>query len=136
MKKLFSSLVVISTLGLSGCATIVGSGTQTIPLVTNPDGVHYKVKDERGVTVAQGTTPGSVTLSKHDGSYFGKKSYVVTFEKEGYQPATAALTANANGKYILGNFFFGGLVGWLLLDPLNGGMYDLSPEKILVEMDK
>lgn len=134
MKKLIAPLMACLT--LAGCATITGDKTQTIPLMTNPDGVSYKVTDERGVVVSEGVTPSSITLSKHDGTYFGKKSYTVTFEKEGYSPVSTHLQANANGKYILGNFFFGGLLGWLLIDPLNGGMYNLSPEKVLVDMDK
>lgn len=135
MKKRLITVAILM-LALTGCATIAGDKTQTIPLITNPDGVSYKVTDERGVVVSQGVTPSSITLSKHNGSYFGKKSYTVTFEKEGYSPVSTSLQAHANGKYILGNLLFGGVLGWLIIDPLNGGMYDLSPEKILVEMDK
>ncbi|WP_342358093.1 hypothetical protein [Arsenophonus nasoniae] len=31
---------------------------------------------------------------------------------------------------IAGNLFFGGLIGWLIVDPFNGGIYTLRPEKI------
>jgi hypothetical protein len=35
-----------------------------------------------------------------------------------------------NGWYIGGNIIFGSPVGWFIIDPLNGGMYTLSPEAV------
>ncbi len=32
--------------------------------------------------------------------------------------------------YIAGNFLFGGLIGWFIVDPQSGNMYTLSPEAI------
>ena len=40
------------------------------------------------------------------------------------------LKATANGWYIAGNFVFGGLIGWFIVDPLTGKMYNLSPKEI------
>lgn len=96
---------------------------------SNPSGASFKVKDESGVIVAQGKTPQGVTLAKSDGSYFGKKSYQITMEKDGYEPVTMPIKANANGWYIGGNLVFGGLIGWLAVDPFNGGMYTLKPKE-------
>lgn len=134
MKNWIKATMVASVFGLAGCATIIGDSTQTIPIVTNPDGVNFKITDESGVVVQQGVTPARVTLNKHNGGYFGKKQFQVTFEKEGYQPVSTMITANANGKYILGNFFLGGPIGWLVVDPFNGGMYNLNPSNIAVDL--
>ncbi|MEM8017554.1 hypothetical protein Q4R00_18140, partial [Morganella morganii] len=71
-----------------------------------------------------------VTLQKSTGNYFGKKQYEVTLSKEDSKPVTLPLKANANGWYVGGNIIFGGLIGWLIVDPFNGGMYTLHPEKI------
>ncbi|MGK5712924.1 hypothetical protein ACSNKO_18985, partial [Proteus mirabilis] len=71
-----------------------------------------------------------VTLEKSTGSYFGKKQYEVTISKDGASPVTLPLKSNANGWYIGGNLLFGGLIGWFLVDPFNGGMYTLHPEKV------
>jgi hypothetical protein len=38
------------------------------------------------------------------------------------------------GWYLVGNFFFGGLIGWLIIDPLTGAMWTLSPEMIYAPM--
>ena len=47
-------------------------------------------------------------------------------EKDGYEPVTLPIKANANGWYIGGNLVFGGLIGWLAVDPFNGGMGDAA----------
>lgn len=124
--------IAIAVLGMSlltGCASIVGDKTQLVQVNSNPSGADFKIKDEKGNVVSQGTTPQGVTLEKSDGSYFGKKSYQITFEKTDYQPVTLPVTASANGWYIGGNIAFGGLIGWLAVDPFNGGMYTLSPKE-------
>lgn len=134
MKKLV--LVGVLSALLSGCATIVGDKTQTLPISSNPDGATYTITDETGTVVQKGTTPSTVTLEKSNGSYFGKKTYTVEFSKNGYQSVTYPLTTSPNGWYIGGNILFGGLVGWLLVDPFNGGMYSISPDKVNTELSK
>lgn len=86
--------------------------------------------DEKGVEVFKGLTPTSVTLQKSDGTYWGKKSYFVRISKDGFESQAIPVTANANGWYIGGNIVFGGLIGWFIVDPFNGNMYNLSPEAI------
>jgi len=71
-----------------------------------------------------------VTLPKSDGSYWGKKSFTVQISKDGYETQMIPLVGSANGWYIGGNFLFGGLIGWFIVDPMNGGMYTLTPENI------
>lgn len=69
-------------------------------------------------------------LQKSDGNYFGKKNYTVEITKEGYKKQIIPIAAYANGWYVGENLIFGGLVGWLIVDPFNGGMYTLSPEQV------
>lgn len=132
MKKILGLLA--GSILLSGCATIVGDDTQLVQVNTEPTGVQFQIKDETGATVAQGTTPQGVTLAKSDGSYFGKKSYQITMGKDGYSPVTLPIKASANGWYIGGNIVFGGLIGWLAVDPFNGGMYTLKPKQVTAVM--
>ncbi|EIX4511068.1 hypothetical protein MKI77_005102 [Escherichia coli] len=129
MKKIMLLIFSVSFF-LTGCATIVGDKTQTVQVNSNPAGADFVIKDESGTTISAGKTPQNVTLEKSDGTYFGKKSYQITFSKENYQPVTLPVKASANGWYIGGNFVFGGIIGWLLVDPFNGGMYTLSPERL------
>lgn len=117
-------------LALSGCATIVGNPNQLVPIQSTPGDASVLITDETGTEVFKGSTPTSVTLQKSTGKYWGKKSYTVKINKEGYQEQSIPITASANGWYIAGNFLFGGLIGWFIVDPLNGNMYTLSPEAI------
>ena len=129
MKKLACAMAMSAFL-LGGCATIVGDKTQLIPISSTPSDATILITDEKGTEVFKGSTPTSVTLQKSDGSYWGKKSFTVEISKEGYKTQTIPVAANANGWYIGGNIIFGGLIGWFIVDPLNGAMYTLSPEQI------
>jgi len=131
MKKAVSAFIfaLLATL-LSGCATIVGDDTQVVPISSTPDDAAILITDEQGVQVFKGMTPTTVTLQKSDGSYWGKKNYTVEIAKEGYEKQVIPVTASANGWYIAGNIVFGGVIGWFIVDPMNGAMYTLSPEQI------
>lgn len=136
MNKIISTTLLSSTMLLTGCATILGNNTQTLPIVTSPNGAEFKITDERGNVIQQGITPTTVTLPKHNGRYFGRKTYVINFTKAGYQPLYFPLLTQINGKYIFGNILFGGPLGWFVLDPLNGGMYDISPIEVKANLTK
>lgn len=101
-----------------------------MPIASTPSEAEILIVDEAGVQVFAGKTPTSVTLNKSNGHYWGGKSYTVTIRKEGYKDQTIPVTSSANGWYIAGNLVFGGLIGWFIVDPLNGGMYTLSPEQV------
>jgi len=128
MKRL--ALAAAAAWALTGCATIVGSPTQTIPISSSPSEAKVLVTDEAGTEVFAGTTPISVTLNKSTGRYWGGKEFKVTISKPGYKPQTIPVTSSPNGWYIAGNFFFGGLIGWFAVDPFSGNMYTLSPDAL------
>jgi len=50
--------------------------------------------------------------------------------KPEHESQTVNVTGTPNGWYIGGNILFGGLIGWFLVDPWNGHMYNLEPENI------
>ena len=128
MKRLLLALMAAAL--LSGCATIVGSETQSVYIDSIPQGATFVVQDEAGRPVAEGITPKTVVLAKSTGRYFGKKSYQVMLERPGYVPQTLRLKGKANLWYILGNIPLGGFPGWLLVDPFYGGMYNIEPAQI------
>ena len=133
MKPARITLLCASIL-IGGCATIIGDETQLVPIASDPDLASVVIVDETGHQVFNGTTPTSVTLAKSDGSYFGKKTYIVTITKPGYASRQVLLRSNANGWYIVGNVAFGGVIGWFIVDPFNGGMYTLTPKQIETEL--
>lgn len=122
--------LALVTLLLGGCATIVGDKTQLIPISSTPSDAAIVIMDERGSEVFKGVTPTTVTLPKSDGSYWGGKEYKVTISKNGYATQVIPIKSSPNGWYIGGNIIFGGLIGWFIVDPMNGAMYTLTPEQI------
>lgn len=130
MKKLTLATTLASSILFTGCATIVGDPDQVLPINSTPDNAHIAITDESGVQVFKGKTPTTVTLQKSDGSYFGGKDYTVQISKPGYESQQIPIRSKVNGWYIGGNFIFGGLIGYLIVDPLNGDMYTLSPEAV------
>jgi len=132
MKHTALKFVVVSSLlaSIVGCATIMGNAVHVMPISSTPSEATVLITDEKGSEVFKGATPTSVPLQKSDGSYWGKKSYTVKITKLGFEPQVIPVTASANGWYIAGNLVFGGIIGWFIVDPLNGKMYSLSPENI------
>ena len=128
--RTFLSLVAAGTMTLGGCASIVGEREQAITINSTPDHANITITDERDQATFEATTPTSVTLKKADGSYFGGKDYVVTISKEGFESRSIDIESHPNGWYVGGNLLFGGLIGWLIVDPLTGAMYSLSPDEL------
>lgn len=118
-----------------GCATIMGSSTQFMPINSTPSDAAIEITDEKGATAFKGTTPTGVMLAKSDGSYFGGKKYTVTISKAGFEPQSIPVTSSANAWYIGGNIILGGLIGWLIVDPLNGHMYNLTRDSIRAKFE-
>jgi len=73
----------------------------------------------------QAKAPTTLMLKSGNG-YFCSAKYMLEFKKEGYEPQTVMLVANMNGWY-MGNMLFGGLIGFFIVDPLTGAMYELPP---------
>lgn len=134
LTKLHRAVLLPLALTLGACATIVGNPTQTIPISSAPSDATISIVDEAGAEVFKGMTPTSVTLNKSTGRYWGGKSYTVTIAKDGYKIQVIPVQSSPNGWYIAGNFIFGGLIGWFIVDPFSGAMYTLSPDAIKTDL--
>lgn len=130
IKTSAAAFMTFATLGLTGCASIVGDSNQTLSIASTPSQADVSIVDEKGKDVFEGKTPTTVTLDKSDGSYWGGKDYTLSIEKAGYAPKIIDLQSSPNGWYIAGNLVFGGLIGWFIVDPFSGSMYTLSPGEI------
>lgn len=119
--RVLSSTCVVFCIG---CATILSKSSYPVAVRSQPSGADVFIKDSRGSLVQQTTTPSSVMLKASSG-YFQPASYSFEFTKAGYDPVTAQLSASMDEWYI-GNLLFGGLIGFLLVDPATGAMYKLK----------
>jgi len=140
MKKVlgYSLLLVFvlsSTFLINGCATIFGwSAPEVVNIRSTPDQANITISDESGTKIFEGKTPTNVSLKKRKG-YFSGKTYSVKITKDGFSDKTIILNTQTNGWYIGGNLVFGGLIGWLIVDPLSGAMWTFDTNDIDVTLD-
>ncbi len=110
---------------LAGCASIVSKSDYPVSISSKPDGAEISIKNRAGESVYTGKTPSTINL-KAGASFFKGENYTVTFKKDGYTPHTAEIKRGVDGWYIAGNFVFGGVIGWLIVDPATGAMWTLE----------
>jgi hypothetical protein len=129
MKKLLVLLVALLIV-FSGCASIIHGTNQNIKISSEPSGAGVVIYNRQNAIVYNSSTP-TVAKLKRGGGYFGGAAYRVEITKEGYETQTINITSSFNGgSFIVGNLFFGGFLGWLIVDPLTGGMWTLKPKSI------
>lgn len=133
MKTLIKSIALIFVLFLvSDCASIVSHSSWPLTVNTNPAGAKVVITDITGVEVFNGTSPATMNL-KSGAGYFVKQSYKVKLTMDNYPEKVIPVECTLNGWYIA-NIFIGGLIGWLIVDPITGAMYRLDREVINVDL--
>jgi len=134
--KLVKYLLITSIVVFTGCATIMGDNKQNVTITSEPGNASFKITDEKGTEIKAGKLPETLSLDKSDGTYFGGKTYSVEISMTGYEKKTVTIKATPNGWFVGGNIIFGGLIGWLVVDPLSGAMYNLTPNEIKADLQK
>jgi hypothetical protein len=136
MKNILLALTVFVFAGmLSSCATIMRDKTQIVPITSSVNQVNIKITDKGGRTIFEGQTPTTLTLNTSSGGYFNPEKYTVTASKPGYKDQTIIVDWHVSNWYIYGNLMFGGLIGYLIVDPLTGDMYYLD-ENVNLNMEQ
>jgi len=134
-KCVFPILLILIILA-AGCASIVSKSIYPVSIYSHPDSANITIEDEKGKIMYRGKTPTTISLSAGEAYFHGKK-YTVNFSKEGYGEQNATIQSGLDGWYI-GNILFGGLIGFLIVDPLTGAMFKLPNEVTvtLAEMER
>jgi hypothetical protein len=109
---------------LTACASIISKSQYPVSINSTPDEATVTITSRNGNTVFKGRTPTSVTLKANRG-FFMPADYLLTFEKEGCEKFTTSLSSGLDVWYI-GNAIFGGLIGFLIVDPATGAMWKLQ----------
>ncbi len=137
MKNLYK-LVTLMSLAIfsTGCATIVSKSEYPVTIKSTPKGATYSIENRNGEEVANGVTPDTVTL-KASAGYFKGEKYKITFTlpskgKKASRKKVVELNSSVDGWYLGGNLLFGGIPGYLIVDPLTGAMYKL-PDEVSVD---
>ena len=126
-----AALVALTT----SCASIINKSTQSVAISSMPDDAKVIVLDGSGAIVARGKTPVTLTLNRGVG-YFAKARYTVRIQKDGYATHQVPVVGKVSGWYVGGNLFFGSIVGWLIVDPITGGMWTLSPDEVKADLSE
>ncbi len=129
MKQIVSiSLLAMVVVLISSCASIVSKTSYPVSFNSVPVGATLTIQDRNGLVIFDGTTPATVDLESSAG-FFRKAIYQVTFSKMGYESKTIPLRATIDGWYA-GNILFGGLIGFLFVDPATGAMFKIEEKYI------
>ena len=124
------SLLILLTLSVinGGCASIVSRSKWPLAIDTKPEGVHVSIINKTGKEVFSGHTPAATTLKSGSG-FFSKESYTVVLTHKNGEKRKINVECTINGWYF-GNIAFGGLIGFLIVDPATGAMYRLQNKDI------
>ncbi|POQ99807.1 hypothetical protein AU468_09990 [Alkalispirochaeta sphaeroplastigenens] len=129
---LCAALVLV--LALSGCATVVSTAEYPVAITSRPTGAEFTIERRDGKIIHSGVTPSTVTLSSRAGFFRGER-YTVKMQHPGHEPRVAEIDRRVSKWYIFGNllWIWGGPVGWLVVDPASGAMWNL--EDLHLDMD-
>ncbi len=121
MKRVaYSSLLIIMTMMLSSCSTVLNTTTQDVEIKSNPANAKITVDGKKF-----GTTPQVINLERGN-------NHIVKLELEGYEAYETQLTRKIS-FWFWGNALNGFLPG-MLIDMFTGSMHNLLPEKVDVEL--
>ncbi len=128
MKKQHLLSLLLCTTVLSGCASIISGSNSPVRIASTPEQADFTITNEDGIKVHSGKTPSTVMLENSAG-YFDGERYSIGYSKDGYNPQTAILDSGVNGWYF-GNLIFGlsSVLGFLIIDPATGAMFDLPDD--------
>jgi hypothetical protein len=116
------------------CASIVSKSIWPVTINSTPSQANLIIKNRKGVEVFNGKTPASPNL-KSSGGFFRRAKYTLVLSTEGYDTLTVPLNATINGWYF-GNFAFGGVIGFLIVDPATGAMYKIQDPHLTLALSK
>ena len=117
-------IMLLASCLFTGCGVMFNGTSQTLQIDSSPDGARIS----SAPAVGDFTTPASISLER-------KNSYVLTFEKEGYKPATFTVQKRIKGGIVILDVLLTGLVG-VVVDAATGGWYKLTPEAVSVTLTK
>lgn len=133
MNKSVFTLMTVGFL-LSGCASIVGSTSETVSFNSNVVDSEAVIKNKDNITVYSGTLPMTLSLRKKAG-FFSGETYQILAQKKGYISQSQTLDTTLSGWY-WGNLLFGGIIGMLIVDPATGAMWTFDSDNVFINLQK
>lgn len=122
MKKINIICLLSISILLTNCATIMSGSKQNIHFDSSPGAADIYIDE-----IAVGKTPFQIKLER-------KSEHHVMIKLDGYKTYETSLTRKFNAWYV-GNILIGGIIG-LIIDPITGAIYNLSPDQINAPLDQ
>lgn len=113
LKVVAATLACFGVLSISGCASIVSSGSQEVSFKSEPEGALIVIGGRE-----MGRTPMTTKIDR-------KAGQVVSFRLDGYKTEEMPLSTTVNG-WFFGNIVIGGLLG-SSTDSATGAINEYSP---------
>lgn len=127
MRHASTHALLLASLFLStGCLTMQHGGSQIVPIDSEPPGVTVGIEPGG----AGFETPGQAALER-------RSSYIVTFEKEGFQRQTTVIESKTSWQ-LWRNVIWVHPIGWvigIMIDVASGAAHDLEPESVFVTLE-
>lgn len=129
LKQIISFGTVIAI--FSGCATINKQDYNTqLELRSLPSNASATLIDHTsGERKALGQTPLKFDAKKM-AEYMKARKYSIILAKEGYKTKEFELEADVNGYYSWGNLLGANIIGWAIIDPVTGAMWEYKAKKV------
>ncbi len=127
----YSIIIAVFILGLSGCASIIHGPKQFVDFSSRPTGATIFIDGQY-----VGKTPRVISLRRkgsEKGVAGGKRKYTVKLELDGYHPYELTIRRKMDG-WFFGNLAVG-LMG-IIIDAANGSMYKLDPTIVAEHLSK
>lgn len=124
MRQTTVSILVLTALLNTGCATVTRGTNDTLVIDTEPPGADVKLSNGMA-----GKTPATFKLPR-------KEALVVDLQKAGFEAVRVNVQpqiSGAGGAGMAGNVLLGGLIG-VAVDAGTGAMNDLKPNPIRVRL--
>ena len=120
-QKKLALVIVIVSLFLRGCASIISGTTQEMTFQSNPEDVLVTISGK-----VVGKTPTTVQLDRKSGQS-------VVFSKDGYKPINMQLESGLD-PWFWGNIVLGGFFG-STTDSISGAAHKYSPNQYFVTLE-
>jgi hypothetical protein len=120
-KSIVSTVIIVSILSLTGCATLFTGTSDDININSNPSGAEIKID---GITV--GKTPAVLTVKRP-----GFSDKEVVLKLDGYEKRTFILKKSINIVAILN---LSNIIGWAI-DIVTGSIYKYEPRAYEMELE-
>ncbi len=116
--------ILLSSLVLGACATLVEGTDQTVTVLTEPPNAVCTLSQDGATVAVVNPTPGTVSVEK------SKDNIGIICEKDGYFNGAAALSSDFQAM-TLGNILIGGFIG-LAVDASSGAMNEYPASVTIV----